>query len=194
VISDKREGPSWAEFSTILRGAPQLKVLIFDNGNERVDPAWADPNIGSTSEDNNMIPIGLLELRLLDISLPTAILVQFLRRCYTPAITTLTLQPLFKEIRQGYYEVARLDIRLIGPLGVTVIGTSSDVRLPLAQEHSHSVLTAVQHLCVEHLRDARPEGTDALYHKLNQLTSLSLTFASDAAFTNVLFIPTGTTL
>ena len=177
MIGDNQEGPSWAEFSAILRGAPQLKVLIFENGNEvlfeRVDPAWADPNIGSTSGGNSMIPVELPELKRLDISLPTAMLAQFLRRCYTPSLTRLTIQPLFEEIRQGYYRRApELEhLQLVGPLAVT--GTSSEVRLPLAQAQSHSMLSAAQHLCTEHFQEFGAEGTDALYRKLNGLASLS---------------------
>ncbi|KAF8557526.1 hypothetical protein OG21DRAFT_1482195 [Imleria badia] len=181
----KEDCPSWAEFATILHGAPQLETLIFRNSNGSIDLAWVGQNVESTSRDDSMPVIKLPKLRHLNISSSTAIQVELLRKFYTPALTELRINP-----RQEGYEA--LFMQLLGPQAIT--GTS---QLPHVQVQSHigtgSLLAGIQHLCISHnlFQHGSTECIDLLYSELNQLTSLTLEDIDNPAFIDHLFMPPG---
>ena len=187
--------PSWTEFATILHGSSNLQVFLFaledyDEIEElNLDPAWVDPNLGHMYREYRMIPIKLLELRQLEISLPIAMTVQLLHRCYIPALKTLKIQ-ICSPLEHTPEDLDDLITQLVAPLPATSISLQAQ---PLdIQEQSHNLLASVQHLCIDSfLHHCSTQSINLLYSNLNQLTSLMLTQTNDTAFTNLLFTSTG---
>ncbi|KAF8553688.1 hypothetical protein OG21DRAFT_1207003 [Imleria badia] len=155
--------PSWTQFSTLLRGAPRLKVLILES--KLLSNTWDDPNLGSMSKDHDMNPIKLLELRQLVISLPADMVTHLLRRCYIPDLRKLTLCGRFDDFEPPIAQ-------LVAPQ--TAIETSStQVQLPSTPEQSRSLLAGLDYICLDRLWRSS-ECIRSLYSNLNSLTLLVL--------------------
>ncbi|KAF8431471.1 hypothetical protein L210DRAFT_3764233 [Boletus edulis BED1] len=93
--------PSWTQFATILRGAPNLQVLVFnDDTHLGKDIGWNDLDMGNTHGDNGTDPITLPKLRQLDISLPNAMAVQIYRKCHIPTLKKLTISSCYHNSQE----------------------------------------------------------------------------------------------
>ncbi|KAG6379352.1 hypothetical protein JVT61DRAFT_11814 [Boletus reticuloceps] len=156
------------------------------------DAAWNDPNVGSTSGDNSMVPIKLPKLRQLDVLLPNAMALQIYRNCYIPALKRLTFSPYHHT---SWEDVDALVAQLAGPQPVICTLASSEAQLFDTRNQSHSsVLAGIEQLCINHYYldwSTASECIDSAYCNLHQLTSLSLRGTYVPAFINLLFAPTG---
>ena len=184
-IRHDEDYPSWTQFATILHSASRLRVLVFEDFRESVDPAWVDPILGSMSGDHSTIPIQLLELKELYISLPTTVIVQLLRRCYIPALEKLDIWPLFNRDEE-HNELEALVAQLVEPMTPC---SSSQVQPPPPR----SLVASVQDLSIRWNMPPNHDDQciDTLCANLNQLTSLSLHLAGGDASIDFLFTPTG---
>ncbi|KAG6373080.1 hypothetical protein JVT61DRAFT_6679 [Boletus reticuloceps] len=182
--------PSWIQFATILRGAPNLQVLMFDDIEPDSGVDWNDSNVGSTSGDNSIVPIKLPRLRELHIS-PYSSAVQIYRNCYIPTLKELRIS---SHYRAGQEDVDVLVARLVGPQAVTCTPASKspEVQLLHTRNQSHSLLAGVERLHIHYTFHHWSTGhIDSVYCILNQLTSLSLDGPYEPRFINLLFTPTG---
>ncbi|KAI9464360.1 hypothetical protein HD554DRAFT_2281159 [Boletus coccyginus] len=183
--------PSWTEFTTIIHGSANLKVLLFaledyDEIEElNLDPAWVNPNLGRM---HNMVPVKLLKLRQLEISLPIVMMVQLLHWCYIPALETLKIK-ISSSFEHTPEDLDDLITQLVTPLEMT--NTSLQVQPLDIQQQSHNLLASVQHLCITGFLYCSAQSVNLLYSNLNQLTSLVLAQTNDTAFIDLLFTPTG---
>ncbi|KAG6379348.1 hypothetical protein JVT61DRAFT_11810 [Boletus reticuloceps] len=185
--------PSWTQFATILRGAPNLQVLVFNDDTWHLgkDVGWNDLDVGNTHGDNGTDPIRLPKLRQLHISLPNAMAVQIYRKCHIPTLKKLTISSYYHNSQEV---VDALVAQLIGPQAVTcpLASKSSEVQLLHTQNQSHSLLASVEQLHINHrFQIWSTKHIDSIYCIANQLTSLSLGGPHVPAFIDLLFTPTG---
>ena len=156
--------PSWSQFTTILCGAPRLKVLILENRHFSGISDWDDSN-ESMSGDHDQNPIKLLELRQLVINLPPTMTTHFLRRCYIPDLCKLSLCSLPKDLDA-------LVTQLVAPLAA--IDTCSGLDLiPGTQAQPGNMFAGLDYLFLDKLY-FRSGSLWSLYSSLNNLTSLVL--------------------
>lgn len=154
--------PSWAQFTTILRGAPALENLSLRMSGPSGDPpAWLiEPTPGS-SEDLNA-PVQLLKVTdfILAFHSP-ARAIGLLHQFYTPALKNLVLDFDNGDYSDFVHELA---------------GPATSLSPPSAQEQPRSLLSNLEQLKIAGL-PCRTECVEMLYGELQNLTSLNISLS-----------------
>ncbi|KAG8214869.1 hypothetical protein J3R82DRAFT_10036 [Butyriboletus roseoflavus] len=151
--------PSWAQFATILRGAPALEKLgIRLSGPSGDPPAWfIEPTPGSPIDLNAPIQLPKVTDFIFAFHSPIRS-IGLLRKFYLPALKNLVL-----DFDNGEY--TELVHELVGP------ATSSS--LPSALEQPRSLLKSLVSLKIAGL-PCYPGCVETLYGELQNLTSLNI--------------------
>lgn len=150
--------PSWAQFTTILRGASALEKLSLRMSGPSEDPPWlVEPTLESSIDLN--APIQLLKVTDFIFAFHSpARSIALLHKFYLPALKNLAL-----DFDDGDY--TDLVFALAGP--------ATSLSLPSTHEQPRSLLNSLESLKIAGL-PCRTEHVDILYKELQNLTSLNI--------------------
>jgi hypothetical protein len=167
--------PSWAQFTSILRGASALeKLSLRMSGPSGNPPEWhIEPTPESPTDLNAPVQLPqVTDFRLAFHSEARAI--GLLHKFYLPALKNLVL-----DFDDGDY--TEFVHELVGP--------ATSLSLPWAREQPRSLLSNLESLKMTGL-PCRPECVETLYGELQNLTSLNLSLSYlPEVFLRLLFPP-----